>query len=74
MDVEQKREKRLDELGLFRTQSFLERKYTGRADNEQIIKSQVKHTLTKASAEVLREYKALDKNLGTGAFSNVYLF
>ena len=73
-ESKRKRQARLDDLGLFRSRSFLERKHGKSLDTDPSINKRVKTDFTEASAALLRTYQPLEVNLGEGAFGEVFLF
>ena len=64
----------MDKLGIFRTKSFIERKYGKSVEEDLTLKKQVRVDWTRACADLLKNYKALEVDLGAGSFSNVFLF
>ena len=73
-DAKRKRQARLDDLGLFRSRSFLERKHGKSVEEDPSLSKQVKTDFAEASAALLRTYQPLEVNLGEGAFGEVFLF
>ena len=73
-ESKRKRQARLDDLGLFRTRSFLERKHGKSIEADPSLNKRVKTDLSEASAALLRTYRPLEVNLGEGAFGEVFLF
>ena len=73
-ESKRKRQARLDDLGLFRSRSFLERKHGKSLDTDPSLNKRVKTDFTEASAALLRTYQPLEVNLGEGAFGEVFLF
>ena len=73
-ESKRKRQARLDDLGLFRSRSFLERKHGKSIEADSSLNKRVKKDFTQASAALLRTYQPLEINLGEGAFGEVFLF
>ena len=71
---ELKRLARIDDIGIFRTQSFIERKHKKKVSEHPELLKEVKTDLPEASKALLRNYEPLDVDLGSGTFSNVFLF
>lgn len=71
---ELKRLARIDEIGIFKTQSFIERRHKKKVSEHPELLKEIKTDLPEASKALLREYEPLDVDLGSGTFSNVFLF
>ena len=74
--MKRRRSERLDKLGIFRTKSFLERVNSEKATGIEKVGAvdEVSNSLSKASGDLLKNFQAVGKSLGNGAFADVFLF